>query len=208
MTDLNKAIELNPDDYEALLRRGCAYAIKGDLDKALTDFDQAITLDSAFAEAYFNRALAHAAKNEIDKATADYRQLIQLDPRTPDAYKDWGRAEDKAARAKAVDLLEDTFLKGKAEALSHSQQGIALHKEGQLDKAIAEYDKALDLYPRYTEVYYNRGLAYRQKENITKARDRLHGGRPARSEVHSRLREPRVRLLPARRSRPGPGRLR
>lgn len=65
------------------------------------------------------------------------------------------------------------------EAKVHSQQGTALFKEAAadkpipdkalLEKAIAEYDRALELYPRYTEVYYNRGLAYRMKDNVAKA---------------------------------------
>jgi tetratricopeptide (TPR) repeat protein len=38
-----------------------------------------------------------------------------------------------------------------------------------LDKAIAEYDQAIKLYPRFTEAYFNRGLAYRQKDNMKQA---------------------------------------
>jgi tetratricopeptide (TPR) repeat protein len=144
-------------------------AVNGDLDKALADYDRAIKLDSAFAEARFNRALAYFAKKDSDKALADYREVIRLDPRTTEAYKNWGRAEDKEKRAKAVDRLEESLLKAKPEAETHSKQATALYKAGEFDKAIAEYDRALELYPRYTEVYYNRGLAYRQKENVAKA---------------------------------------
>ena len=61
------------------------------------------------------------------------------------------------------------MLKAKPEAQTHSQQGTLLHKENQWDKALAEYDQALALYPRYPEVYYNRGLAYRQKNDPAKA---------------------------------------
>ena len=45
MADLNEAIKLIPEDYEALFCRGYAYAIKGDLDKALADYDQAIKIE-------------------------------------------------------------------------------------------------------------------------------------------------------------------
>ena len=157
-------------------------------------------LDPAFAEAYFNRALAYVAKSDSDNALADYRKLIRLDPRTPDDYKDWGRAEDKAARAKAVDRLEDLLQAAKADAQKHSQQGAAFHKAGELDKAIAEYDQALELYPRYAEVYYNRGLAYRQKDDLAKA-IADYSGRSGWTPIHSRLCQPGLRLLQAGRFR-------
>ena len=114
MTDLNKAIELMPEDYEALFCRGWLYAIQGDLDKALADYDQAIKLDPAFAEAHFNRALALCGEKQHGQGPGRLpRSDPRLDPRTPGGYKDWGRAEDKEKRAKAVDRLEDAFLKGK-----------------------------------------------------------------------------------------------
>jgi aldose 1-epimerase len=167
--DLNEAVKLSPDDYAAVFYRGYAAAMKGDFDKALPDYDQAIKLEPNYAEAYFNRAVAHAAKNEMEKALADYKQVIALDPRTADGYKDWGRAEDRERRVKMVERLEQTLAKAKLDAQKHFQLGAALHKEATLDQALAEYDKALDLYPRYTEVYYNRGLAYRQKDNLANA---------------------------------------
>ena len=95
--------------------------------------------------------------------------MIRLDPRTAEDYKDWGRAEDKENRAKAVDRLEEMLLQAKAERRRIPSRAPPCTRRANLDKAIAEYDKALELYPRYTEVYYNRGLAYRKKDNLAKA---------------------------------------
>jgi len=39
-------------------------------------------------------------------------------------------------------------------------QGIALLEEGQYDRAIAYFNKAIELNPRLAEAYSNRGLAY------------------------------------------------
>jgi tetratricopeptide (TPR) repeat protein len=38
-----------------------------------------------------------------------------------------------------------------------------------LEKAIAKYDQALQVDPRYSEVYYNRGLAHRRQDELEKA---------------------------------------
>ncbi len=48
-------------------------------------------------------------------------------------------------------------------------QGIAFFKEGQYDRAIAYFNKAIELNPRNAEAYNNRGLAYYEKGQYDKA---------------------------------------
>ena len=47
-----------------------------------------------------------------------------------------------------------------AETLAHFEAGVALHGEGKLEQAIAEYDGAINLGFQEAHVYYNRGLAF------------------------------------------------
>ena len=42
-------------------------------------------------------------------------------------------------------------------------RGLVHSKNGELDKAIRDYTKAIKLKPNYTEAYYQRGVAYRLK---------------------------------------------
>ena len=155
---------------------------RGELEAALADYGAALKLDPTFARAYFQRALVYVARQQMATALADYRQVVRLAPRSPEVYKGWGRAEDKDSRGRAVDQLEALLEQAKDEARGHSQQGTAFHKAGDFDKAVAEYDKALELYPRYTEIYYNRGLAYRQKGDLDRAiGDYTHALRSTRS---------------------------
>ncbi|MCK5486751.1 MAG: tetratricopeptide repeat protein, partial [Desulfobacterales bacterium] len=48
-------------------------------------------------------------------------------------------------------------------------QGIALLEEGQYDKAISDYNKAIEINPKDAEAYYNRGYAYGEKGEYDKA---------------------------------------
>ena len=48
-------------------------------------------------------------------------------------------------------------------------QGIAFGKEGQYDRAIAYFNKALNINPRSAEAYNNRGIAYDYKGQYDKA---------------------------------------
>jgi len=48
-------------------------------------------------------------------------------------------------------------------------QGTELLKKGQYDQAIANFDKAIEINPRYAEAYNNRGIAYTKKGQYDKA---------------------------------------
>ncbi len=47
---------------------------------------------------------------------------------------------------------------------AHYDQGITYLQKGKLNKAISEFNKAVELNPENPDVYYNRGLAYIKKE--------------------------------------------
>src|SRR5205823_5175166 len=110
---------------------------------------------------------------KTDEALADYREVIRLEPRDPDGYKKWdvnpepGGPESKGTGN--IARLETALAKYKDEAREHYLKGVALHKEEKLDEAVAEYDRAVLLYPRCPEVHYNRGLAFRRKGELEKA---------------------------------------
>ena len=46
------------------------------------------------------------------------------------------------------------------EATKHHKQGLAYYRQGKLDEAVAEYNKAITIKPDYVNAHYNMGLAY------------------------------------------------
>ena len=86
LRDYNKSIDLNPDNADAVYRRGLLKLTKLDIDKetaqsAYNDFTRAIQLDSNMTFAWYHRAVAH---NYLYKkfrlpAQNDYRKAIMLD---------------------------------------------------------------------------------------------------------------------------------
>lgn len=60
------------------------------------------------------------------------------------------------------------------EAAEHSDRGMALWKKGEYDKAIAEFDKALEMDPKNGKAYYYRANAYYDEGRYGKAWDDVH----------------------------------
>jgi tetratricopeptide (TPR) repeat protein len=59
----------------------------------------------------------------------------------------------------------------KRQFLSHylELRGITFTEKGNFDKALEDYNKAIDLDPNFAQAYYNRGLQFQDKEDFDKA---------------------------------------
>ena len=54
-------------------------------------------------------------------------------------------------------------------ANAYHNRAVARMQEGDVDRAIADYDKVVAIMPHYADVYYNRGIAYGIKGDISRA---------------------------------------
>ena len=54
-------------------------------------------------------------------------------------------------------------------ALAYSNRGNAYGKKGDVDRAIADYTKAIELAPTRALAYYNRGVTYGRKGDVDRA---------------------------------------
>ena len=86
----NEAIELNPNNYLAYLRRGNFYYRQKQYERAIQDYDKAIQINPNYAEAYFGRALAYASLENVEKTFADINKAIELSPNNAIMYQTRG----------------------------------------------------------------------------------------------------------------------
>ncbi len=55
------------------------------------------------------------------------------------------------------------------DADAYLNRGIVYQRKGQYDQAISDYNKALEINPRFAKAYNNRGLAYKKKGKYDQA---------------------------------------
>jgi tetratricopeptide (TPR) repeat protein len=84
LANLNRAIELDPEDARAIGSRGQTYRLMGRYDEALADFNRAIELDPDLGWAIANRGETFRAMGRYDEALADLNRAIELDPENDD----------------------------------------------------------------------------------------------------------------------------
>jgi lipoprotein NlpI len=144
---LTAKLAANPDDANALYRRGQVYASKGAYDLAIKDFDDTLRLNPKDVEALNNRCWARAVVGELPAALKDCNEALRLRPNFVDALDSRGLVNLKSGAAKNAITDFDAALKINPR-LTSSLYGRGLAKqrngavsEGNLDIANA---KAMD----------------------------------------------------------------
>jgi tetratricopeptide (TPR) repeat protein len=152
LADYNHAIALEPKNAGAFNSRGAIKKSKGDLDGAIADFSRAIELNDKLAIAYKNRGEAKQAKGDADGAKEDLKRAGELDP---ELVRKEPAADSSSNHTTAP--VESASPASTEEAEDYYASGLKKQYEGDLDGAIADYTRAIELNPKYTEAYNNRG---------------------------------------------------
>jgi tetratricopeptide (TPR) repeat protein len=161
-----------------LVERGHRALREEKYDQAIKDFTEAIRLDPNYAQAFHYRGLAWSEKKEYDKAIKDYDQvirLIRLDPTFDFALAVFHKRrlglEDRSELEDSEKAHERYFavvLIGEL-AEAYLKRGLAWNEKKEYDKAIKEYDQAIQIDPRNTAAFNSRGNAWADKEEYDKA---------------------------------------
>jgi tetratricopeptide (TPR) repeat protein/predicted aspartyl protease len=174
LVDIGHAIEMEPDHSEYYYDRGQVYMAAGQPDKAAADYDQALKLKPATGQAMaltlVGRAQADYALNRTDEARADLDSAVRAWPLTA-----LPASQTLHVRIAALMMGHDLFEPAVAE-LDAVQ---AFHPDDQqtptlllqrcraralwnhdLDKALADCRKAMDIAVNTPQAFENRGLVY------------------------------------------------
>lgn len=156
---LTAKLEANPDDQNALYRRGQVYASKGAYDLAIKDFDRSIRLNPKDVEALNNRCWVRTVTGDLQAALRDCNEALRLRPNFVDALDSRGLVNLKSGAIKNAIIDFDAALKINPR-LTSSLYGRGLAKKrsgataaGDLDIANA---KAMD--PNIAKEYADYGV--------------------------------------------------
>jgi len=167
-----------PDSFRLRLQRGAVLAFQGQLTRALADFEEAAKIDPSKDLPYFGMVMALMQTDAADKA----RQILHDRLAThPDDYLllyALGEMEDRLGappgspqEKEAVSALERSVQLQPNMATSRIALGRMLLRRGEVDRAIVELEKALELDPTDLSPCYQLSMAYRRKGNKAKAQE-------------------------------------
>jgi len=162
-----------PKAGQADIRDGEEAFEDGDMEKAIEHFTAAIKAQPKNDAIYAYRAAAYVALNKLTEAEADLAEAMKLETTFSLAfntrgYVRWlkrdldGAIEDyTSALAYAAD---DRRVDDGGRAQMHQNRGIAYQDAGNTDRALLDFNRCIELVPKYAAFYENRALIYVDKQ--------------------------------------------
>ncbi|MFF4524735.1 tetratricopeptide repeat protein [Streptomyces bluensis] len=163
VTELDRAVTIDPGNARAWGYRGDAHCSLGHLDQAVSDLTTALELDPTYAWSLGQRGEAHRQAGRHDEAVADLTAALDLDPSLVWALAFRGEAHRAAGRFdEAVNDFTaalDREIAFAAEVLSYRAE--AHQQAGRYDESVADFTASLELDPTYAWALAQRGRSHR-----------------------------------------------
>ncbi len=177
-------------DAENLLEKGLRLIEENDLENALKIFIE-LTQKNESAEVYYNIGYIKAAQKKYEEAIAAFRKATQLDRLFAKAYEGMGFAYKQLGRweeaqecfQKAADIylgkekIQDAeivlneILQINPDSVNvFNSLGVLHRKKGDLKRALIYYQKARNVHPNESRIYYNIARIYLEMNMHTKAK--------------------------------------
>jgi len=177
ITDLDRAIELNPILINAINNRGYAKSQLKMYEDAIVDIDQVIGLDPNNAVAYNNRGLSKLQLEKYEDAVLDLDQAIRLGLDNDAVYYNRGSVrielgmyEDAISDFSHVIELNPNPV---VTAIAHSERSYAMIKIGRYEDAVIDLKRSIELNPDDPPKYLALSHLYRFLGDRVRAKNYL-----------------------------------
>ena len=168
--DLNKAIELAPDNSLLYAKRAEVKSNTHDLeagkinfDDAIADLDKAIELDPNNADFYRQRGFNQSQKGSNLTAAENFDKAIAIDKGNPEYYNERGllRLKLEDFKGASEDFSNAINLEGDKEYLFRNR-GLARYNSRDFQGAISDYTKSIELISEQLRTKkFNRAFKYK-----------------------------------------------
>jgi Tfp pilus assembly protein PilF len=149
----------NPDDQNALYRRGQVYASKGAYSLAVKDFDDTIRLNPKDVEAFNNRCWARTIIGDLQAALKDCNEALRLRPNFVDALDSRGLLNLKSGQAKNAIADFDAALKINPRLTSSLYgRGLAKQRNGSIAEGELDISNAKAMDPNIVKEFAGYGV--------------------------------------------------
>lgn len=145
--EYQKALELDPNFSMAYVNLGMSYILKKEFDKAIDELKKAIRKNPKLKIAHFNLWWAYRQQKKYDLGIEELNKIIQIDPNDANAYINIGDTylSDKKLVSKAIDSYEKGLIRQQKNISLLQKLGKAYELNKEYTKAIARFQKAIDL---------------------------------------------------------------
>lgn len=156
------AIRLDPEFGEPYYHRSLAHHDNEEEEKAINDLNEYISLNENSPWVFIQAGKAHMQWGDFNGALSDFTKAIEFDPQYPMFYLDRAGLYFKPDRLEEANLDLDQFiiLSDPNAPWAYFQRAEVRFEWGDIEGAIADYEKAIELEPENPEAYFERAKLF------------------------------------------------
>lgn len=143
--------EYQSDNFATYFNLGVDLRQKGDRQGAIEAWTQTLCIEPSNTHAYYYRGITKAEIGDFTGAIEDFRQVLQFNPKYFNAYRQLDKIYQK--------ILDDSQASQpiSPDAIVYYQRGKFHFQRQEYQKAIEDFNQALQFNPNLAKAYYNRG---------------------------------------------------
>lgn len=167
---LKRALEIDPNLWEANYTLGLILQKEGKGEEAIQCYKKALAGNPLLAEAHASLGAIYVERGMLEHAIPALKRATAVNPELA-----WGRSNlglaytCKGMYEEGIAELKKAVASDPDLASAHMNLAMAYTKKGTLDRAIRRYQKALEIDPDYGKAHYNLAITYYKKGDHRKA---------------------------------------
>ncbi|KAJ2723802.1 TOM (translocase of outer membrane) complex component [Coemansia sp. Benny D115] len=184
LSDMDKALEINPKHVRTYLRKANLFTEKKDLDSVSKFLDQAQETEPDNAEVYFQKGQVQFLKQEFKEAASDYERAAALDPDFVYPRIQLGVVQFKIGKMQeAMNTFSEAMSRFPTRSDLYNYYGEVLAEQGGSESAINAFEHAIELDNTNPLPYVNQAIAlFQSTGNAEKAMDLISSALKVDSE--------------------------
>lgn len=191
VAEFERAVALDPEDWEPWFNLGLARQSEGALDRAAAAYREAIARNPDAPGPHTNLGLLLLDRRNAVSALEELRRAADLQPGNADAAYNVGVAHQQLGHdADAAAAYTEAIRRQPTHAPALTNLAVVSMARGRVADALDGLDRALAADPAYAEAHYNRGLALEGAGRLADARleyEQALRFRPGYPEAHNNL---------------------
>ena len=181
--EFNRALKIDPRYTDAYNNRGFAELEAGQVGAAIDDFNSALQMNPNYVNAYNNRGLLRARAGDYEHAVIDFTQAMLIDPLNPkyyehrrDVYAKQGAFDKSLADEKKIawiveyHRLTERIGVSANPAVDLTARAKHFLRINDLEKALGDVNRSLELNPQSAETLVTRAGIYLQQKSADAAK--------------------------------------
>jgi tetratricopeptide (TPR) repeat protein len=170
-SDAERALDLDETAAPAHFTRALLFRDDRKVQESLSAFNLALLHDDKLVGAYLERGRLRLEEEEIDAAFHDFRRVLELEPNNARALANHARVliERKELDAARRELDQAIELDRKIPEAWCTRGQLDMEPPRNIDGAIRNYAKAIELKSNYAFAYFLRGLALMERQRYDEA---------------------------------------